>query len=165
MLKYAVNSNIDHMWIIITSVVQAQAQGPKPAEPSPSCQSHHQGFTGPRAWGFIFGSLRLRLQALGVYTDKFSIIFSVERFKIFFNCAISLNNYKRTHCVYFWNHCWWFLSLPVHGISHKWSHGLSPRLGLALAFGGLRLGLGFCWALLKPSLHITNNHWKKNLKN
>ena len=65
------------------SVVQAQAQ-------SPSCQSHHQGFTGPRAWALIFGSLRLQLQALSVYTDEFSVIFSVEGFKKIFNHAISL---------------------------------------------------------------------------
>ena len=70
--------------------MQAWAQGPKPAEPSPSRQSHHQGFTGPRAWALIFGSLRPRLQALGMYTDKISIIFSVEGFKKFFNRAISL---------------------------------------------------------------------------
>ena len=72
------------------SVVQAWAQSPKPAEPSPSCQSCHQGFTGPRAWALIFGSLRPWLQALGVYTDKFSVIFSVEGLKKFFNPAISL---------------------------------------------------------------------------
>ena len=74
----------------VRSVVQARAQGPKPAEPSPSRQSRHQGFTGPRAWALIFGSLRPRLQALGVYTDKISIIFSVEGFKKIFNRAISL---------------------------------------------------------------------------
>ena len=72
------------------SVVQARAQGPKPAGPSPSRQSCHQGFTGPRAWALIFGSLRPRLQALGMYTDKISIIFSVEGFKKNFNHAISL---------------------------------------------------------------------------
>ena len=63
------------------SVVQARAQSPEPAELSPSCQSHCQGFTGPRAWALIFGSLRLQLQALGVYTDKFSVIFSDEGLK------------------------------------------------------------------------------------
>ena len=75
---------------MVISVVQARAQGPKPAEPSPSHQSHHQGFTGPRAWALIFGSLRPQLQALSVYTDKISIIFSVEGFKKNFNHAISL---------------------------------------------------------------------------
>ena len=81
------NERIDYM---DNSVVQAQAQSPKLAKPSPSCQSRHQGFTGPRAWALIFGSLRLQLQALGVYTDKFSVIFIVEGLKKIFNHAISL---------------------------------------------------------------------------
>ena len=63
--------------------MQAQAQSPKLAEPSPSCQSRHQGFTGPRAWALIFGSLRPWLQALSVYTDEFSVIFSDEGLKKF----------------------------------------------------------------------------------
>ena len=72
------------------SVVQAWAPSPEPAKPSPSCQSCHQGFTGPRAWALIFGSLRPQLQALGVHTDKFSVIFSDEGLTKFFNCTISL---------------------------------------------------------------------------
>ena len=61
-----------------------------------------------------------------------------------------------------------FLSLLVHGISCGQSHGLSPRLGLASAFGSLRLRLGFCKALLrpswaKPSLHITTPNDLSNL--
>ena len=106
--SYLVNPQWQHKFIIILlvadllhlvgpistmdahSVVQAQAQSPKLAEPSPSCQSCRQGFTGPRAWALIFGSLRLRLQALGVYTDEFSVIFIVEGLKKFFNRAISL---------------------------------------------------------------------------
>ena len=76
--------------VVQASVVQARAQSPKPAEPSPSRQSRRQGFTGPRAWALIFGSLRPRLQALGVYTDEFSVIFIVEGLKKFFNRAISL---------------------------------------------------------------------------
>ena len=59
---------------MLNSVVQAQAQSPKLSELSPSCQSCHQGFTGPRAWALIFGSLRLWLQALSVYTDEFSVL-------------------------------------------------------------------------------------------
>ena len=74
----------------LTSVVQAWAPSPNLAKPSPSCQSHRQGFTRPRAWALIFGSFRLRLQALGVYTDKFSVIFSYGGLKKFFNYAISL---------------------------------------------------------------------------
>ena len=74
-----------HSGVVENSVVQAQA-------PSPSCQSCRQGFTGPRAWALIFGSLRPRLQALGVYTDKFSVIFSDEGLTKFFNYAISLIN-------------------------------------------------------------------------
>ena len=74
----------------VYSVVQARAQSPKPAELSPSCQSCRQVFTGPRAWALIFGSLRPRLQALGVYTDEFSVIFIVEGLKEIFNHAISL---------------------------------------------------------------------------
>ena len=76
--------------LVSHSVVQAQAQSPKPAELSPSCQSRRQGFTGPRAWALIFGSLRLWLQALSVYTDEFSVIFIVEGLKKIFNHAISL---------------------------------------------------------------------------
>ena len=85
---YTVKCTADDQAVI--SVVQAQAQSPKPAKPSPSHQSCHQGFTGPRAWALIFGSLRLWLQALSVYADKFSVIFSVKGFKNFFNCAILL---------------------------------------------------------------------------
>ena len=93
-----------------TSVVQARTQSPKPAEPSPSRQSRRQGFTGPRVWALICGSIRPRLQALSVYTDEFSVIFIVEGLKKIFNRAISLinvnyslNNYKRTRHAYFWN--------------------------------------------------------------
>ena len=45
----------------LCSVVQAQPQSPKPAKLSPS---HDQGFTRPRAWALILGSLRPQLQAL-----------------------------------------------------------------------------------------------------
>ena len=41
--------------------------------------------------------------------------------------------------------------LPGNGISREYSRGLSLRLGSASAFGGLGLGLEFCWAVLKPS--------------
>ena len=75
---------------LLSSVVQAWAPSPKLAEPSPSRQSCRQGFTEPRAWALIFGSLRPQLQALGVYTDEFSVIFSYEGLKNIFNCAISL---------------------------------------------------------------------------
>ena len=74
----------------MVSVVQAQAPSPKPAELSPSRPSHRQGFTGPGAWALNFGSLRPQLQALGVYTDKFSVIFSDEGLTKNFNHAISL---------------------------------------------------------------------------
>ena len=48
----------------VISDVQARAQSPEPAEPSPSRQSLDQSFEGLRAWASSLASPRPRLQAL-----------------------------------------------------------------------------------------------------
>jgi uncharacterized membrane protein len=60
--------------------VQARASSPKPAEPSPSRQSHGQGLTGLRAWALSLVSLRPQLQALVCIKAYFQWL---EGFKIF----------------------------------------------------------------------------------
>ena len=140
------------------SVVQAQLRSPRPAATSPSHQSRHPSFGWPGAQTLVFASPEPWLQAVVPVTTCYYLIsggfneFYVSNF--FFEYTFLSFRYILRWFLIECDEEWprkTFLSdilqILIVDLSCAPSHGLSPRLGPAWAFWGLRLGL----EILKPA--------------